>query len=154
MFPEWTKVGASSFGCVCVCVIVYLAIFVWLHIVVELDLCVQSGGDVYSRAFLYSSHGTHRFPYGARCSRSNNQRTGEETPAQELPTCVFRMYTHKQLFAYYLPSPSSHTQTQIQTFTPGAAWLMATAFLWNSWRISTSEPLCVTDTPAVLTVEQ
>lgn len=70
---------------------VILLVFSSLY-AVELDLCVQSGGDVYSRAFLHSSHGTHRFPHGARSSRSNNQRAGEETPAWE---------------------PSVHTQTII-----------------------------------------
>lgn len=44
----------------------------------DLDLCAQFGSDVHSGSFLYSSHGTHRFSYGARSSRSNNQRTGEE----------------------------------------------------------------------------
>lgn len=47
-------------------------------VVVVLDSCVQSGCNVYSRAFLYSSHGTHRFPYGARRSRSNDQWTSED----------------------------------------------------------------------------
>lgn len=74
MFPEWSSVGACSFG----------RVPVTFYIVVELDFCVQSGGDVHRGAFLYPSHGTHRFPYGARCSRSNNQRTGEEAPAEEL----------------------------------------------------------------------
>lgn len=71
MFPELSE-GVSA---------VIFLVFSSLYIVVELDLCVQSGGDVYSGAFLHSSHGTHRFPHGARSSRSNNQRAGEETPA-------------------------------------------------------------------------
>lgn len=82
MFPELSE-GVSA---------VILLVFSSRYIVVELDFCVQSGGDVYSRAFLHSSHGTHRFPHGARSSRSNNQRTGEETPSWE---------------------PSIHTQTII-----------------------------------------
>lgn len=44
----------------------------------DLDFCAQFGSDVHSGSFLYSSHGTHRFSHGARSSRSNNQRTGEE----------------------------------------------------------------------------
>lgn len=44
----------------------------------DLDLCAQFGSDVHSGSFLYSSHGTHRFSHGARSSRSNDQRTGEE----------------------------------------------------------------------------
>lgn len=95
MFPEWSSVGACSFG----------RVPVTFYIVVELDFCVQSGGDVHRGAFLYPSHGTHRFPYGARCSRSNNQRTGEEV-----------IYPAKVNRAVY-SSPASHSAGDRNTLT-------------------------------------
>lgn len=64
--------------------------------VVGLDLCIQSGGDVYSGAFLYSSHGTHRFPHGAGRSRANHQRAGEES------VLVPKVHTQTTLFLLFI----------------------------------------------------
>lgn len=51
---------------------------------VTLTFGSQSGGDVHSRSFLYSGHGSHRLSHGARSSRPNNQWTGEELSAHKL----------------------------------------------------------------------
>jgi hypothetical protein len=42
------------------------------NVVHALTVCAQSGGDVYSRALLHSSHGPDRLPYGPCRQRSHH----------------------------------------------------------------------------------
>lgn len=82
-------------------------------------------------ALLHSSHGTHRFPHGARRQRPNHQRAGEETAAGS-----FSEYNTLLLFLTNRAALRCSTHPLIQTFTPGAACLSppgpASGHLYNN----------------------
>lgn len=107
--------------------------------VVKLDRGVQSGCDVYRRAFLHSGHGTHRFPYGARSQRSNHQRTGEHFSKRN--THIFLIFIQWKSTKLLHTHRCEHSHLELPD-----CWHLGLlpGHLWNSLRKLLSTPLLTT----------